>query len=100
MSRVIHSIIIDSRDNVATLCEAGRRGDSVRLNGSEIKLLQDCAPGNKVALIPVNSGEKIIKYNAVMGTCTQAIQPGEWVHSHNLVSNYMKSGSTGDNFHE
>jgi hypothetical protein len=100
MSRVIHSIIIDPRDNVATLCQAGRRGDSICAGGRMIELRQDCAPGNKVALTHISCGEKVIKYNAVMGTCTQVIQPGEWVHVHNVVSDYMKNGNTGGDRHE
>lgn len=40
--------------------------------------------GHKVALSAIKAGEKIIKYGEVIGSASQDIAEGEWVHSHNL----------------
>lgn len=89
--RTIHAIVIDSHDNVATLCTNGAKGDCIETAGNKIELLQDTPMGHKVALVDLDAGGKIIKYNAVIGTCTRAIRSGELVHTHNVESDYMKA---------
>ena len=87
----VHAISIHPQDNVATLCEDAKQGDRIETDAGKIELLQDCRQGQKIALTDIEVGMKVIKYNAVMGTCTQAVRPGEWVHTHNLESDYMKN---------
>ena len=94
--KTIHAIVINPQDNVATLCEDGKQGDFIRVEQQNIELLQDSGQGHKIALTALNAGTKIMKYNSVMGTCTQATRAGEWVHSHNLESDYMKNGGEGE----
>lgn len=89
--KITHAIVIEPQDNVATLCEDAEKGDRIRTDAGNIELLQDCRSGHKIAIKEVESGMKIVKYNSVMGTCTQAIRAGEWVHGHNLESDYMKA---------
>lgn len=89
--RTIHSIVIDPHDNVATLCTNGERGDCIESAGNQIILLQDTPMGHKVALTDLAVGVKIIKYKAAIGTCTKPIRSGEWVHTHNVESDYMKA---------
>ena len=96
--KTVHTIKIDSRDNVATLCEKARKGDVVQDNGRTIELLQDGNLGDKIALAEIAVGEPVIKYSGVIGSCTHPIQTGEWVHGHNLASNFMNS--TGSDHHE
>ncbi len=40
--------------------------------------------GHKVAVRPIHSGEAVLKYGQIIGFATQSIEPGEWVHTHNL----------------
>ena len=40
--------------------------------------------GHKYARCPIKSGELVIKYGNCIGHATADIQPGEWVHSHNM----------------
>ncbi|MCL4466069.1 MAG: UxaA family hydrolase [Chloroflexi bacterium] len=42
--------------------------------------------GHKIALAPVATGEKVIKYGYPIGKAVQPIAKGEHVHSHNLKS--------------
>jgi hypothetical protein len=39
--------------------------------------------------VPIAAGERVIKVGVPIGTATQAIAPGEHVHSHNLRSDYI-----------
>ena len=40
--------------------------------------------GHKMAIRPLAPGEPVRKYGQLIGFATEAIEPGEWVHGHNL----------------
>jgi altronate hydrolase len=42
-------------------------------------------PGHKVATRAIAAGEPVRRYGQVIGTATQAIAPGQHVHTHNLA---------------
>lgn len=42
--------------------------------------------GHKIALKAICKGEPVIKYGFPIGTATQDIAEGEWIHSHNLAT--------------
>jgi altronate hydrolase len=42
-------------------------------------------PGHKVASCAIAAGEPVRRYGQVIGTATQAIAPGQHVHTHNLA---------------
>ncbi len=42
-------------------------------------------PGHKVATRPIAVGEAVRRYDQIIGTATQAIAPGQHVHTHNLA---------------
>lgn len=44
----------------------------------------DIPLGHKIALRAVKKGEALIKYSESVGTVTQDIKVGDWVHTHNL----------------
>lgn len=54
----------------------------------------DIPAGHKVAARFIAKGENIIKYGSPIGHATCDIQPGEWVHSHNVCTNLEKQGAT------
>ncbi|MES2044498.1 MAG: altronate dehydratase family protein [Pseudomonadota bacterium] len=82
----LKALRIDPADNVATLLEDGRAGDSVVVDGVSVVLGEDVAQGHKVALAPVTAGEALIKYGAPIGRARHAIAAGEHVHSDNLAT--------------
>jgi altronate hydrolase len=41
-------------------------------------------PGHKVAMRAITVGEPVRRYNQIIGFASQAIAPGEHVHTHNL----------------
>ena len=54
-------------------------------DGSEpIRVCQSVPAGHKLALLAISPGEKVIKYGWPIGIASQLIQPGDWIHSHNL----------------
>ncbi len=84
------AIVIDEKDNVATVIGEAKAGEEVPLTGAgegTIKVLSDVPFGHKIALRPIAAGEQVIKYAHSIGTATADIKPGEHVHVHNMESN-------------
>ena len=83
------AIVLSPLDNVATLLDAGREGDSCALQGEgagEVKLVQDVAFGHKVCIAAIATGAEVLKYGQIIGRATRAIRVGEHAHVHNVES--------------
>ncbi|HVX45082.1 MAG TPA: altronate dehydratase family protein [Mycobacteriales bacterium] len=51
----------------------------------ESTVLRDPVPrGHKVAIRPIEKGEPVRKYGQIIGFATRDIEPGEFVHTHNV----------------
>jgi (2R)-sulfolactate sulfo-lyase subunit alpha len=51
-----------------------------------IELREAIPLGHKVALVALGAGDTVIEYGQAIGRTTAAVQPGQWVHVHNLRS--------------
>ena len=60
-------------------------GDTIAVAGRRIELTGPVPFGHKIAVESVDKGESVYKYGQPIGLATQTIQPGDWVHSHNLA---------------
>lgn len=49
-------------------------------------------PGHKVAVRALLPGQPVRRYNQIIGTATQAIAPGQHVHTHNLAFSQFDRG--------
>ena len=54
-----------------------------------ITIRRHIAVGHKFAAQAIEKGEIILKYNCPIGTAISRIAPGEYVHTHNVESNYL-----------
>jgi len=85
------SIIINSKDNVATALVDLKAGDFLEeeVNGQvkKIQLNHDVPFGHKISLARIEEGAPIIKYGEIIGTATKLINEGDYVHIHNVKSN-------------
>ena len=48
------------------------------------------ALGHKFALDDIKEGDYVIKYGQKIGIATSNILQGEWIHTHNIISSYLK----------
>ena len=48
---------------------------------------EDIPQGHKMALKAVKAGDPILKYGFSIGHATEAVTPGQWVHTHNMKTN-------------
>lgn len=84
-------IVINQKDNVATALVDLKTGDFLEeeYNGKmkKIELKQDIPFGHKISLTRIEAGSPVIKYGEVIGTATELINEGDYVHIHNVKSN-------------
>jgi altronate dehydratase small subunit len=82
-------LLLHADDNVAIASAELAAGTELRVADHKITLKQRVEIGHKFACKPIVKGEKIFKYRAPIGSAIQAIAPGEYVHTHNLTSDYI-----------
>jgi L-fuconolactonase len=86
------AILLHPDDNVLVCCRAVRAGERFLINeNEEIQVLQDTDLGHKLARRVLSAGEKVIKYGAPIGSMTAAVSAGEWIHLHNMKSDYISA---------
>lgn len=78
-----------AQDNIAVVTRTIEAGESVLIGGRQVCLDQRIPTGHKVAIQAIAPGEKVRKYGAPIGSATRDIHPGDYVHIHNLQSDYL-----------
>ena len=84
------TIVLDAKDNVATVLDDIARGETIGINTYEniVELIAiDFIPfAHKIAVLDIPKGEKVIKYGEAIGRAVRTINRGEHVHVKNVVS--------------
>lgn len=70
-------------DNVLVARENLALGQTVQPWG--VRLRAQVPAGHKIALRPIATGQRILKYNTELGVATRDIAAGEHVHGHNIA---------------
>lgn len=73
-------------DNVVTAIADLETGTEISYDDSVVELAEDVPFGHKVALVPIDPGDAVVKYGEPIGEAVESIDPGEWVHTHNCES--------------
>lgn len=74
------------QDNVCIAARSLEAGETISVAGCTVTLSQDVGMGHKVALEAVGEGEPIYRYGQIIGFTTKPVEPGDWVHVHNLTA--------------
>jgi len=80
---------LSPQDNVVVLIANVAKGETLRIAGAPREMAMDVAYGHKLAARPIARGEKIFKYGAPIGSATADIAAGDYVHIHNIKSDYI-----------
>jgi len=84
------AIVIDVKDNVATLLADVDANDEVQVmvgdKTTETKVQEGIQFGHKFAMKKISKGQNVVKYGEVIGQATQDIVEGQHVHVHNVES--------------
>ena len=76
-------------DNVAAVTTTIEARESIVIDGRAVTVPAAVPTGHKMAVAPIPAGTKVMKYGAAIGSATRDIAPGEYVHTHNLASDYL-----------
>ncbi|MCA9206711.1 MAG: altronate dehydratase [Planctomycetales bacterium] len=78
-------IYLNAFDNICVAARNLEAGMQINVAGHEVRLTQPIRMGHKIAIVPIGRDEPVRKYGQIIGFATQAIQPGDHVHSHNVT---------------
>ncbi len=84
-------IVLSPADNVAICRRNVVAGEPLAMEGDTAVAQSDVSIGHKIARRFIPQGAEVIKYGMSIGAATADVQPGEWVHLHNLRSNYIST---------
>ncbi len=78
---------INAADNVAVAISDLKAGETITVDGADIRVNQDVPAGHKVALKDFAEGENVIKYGYPIGHAKEAIRKGDWINEHKIKTN-------------
>ena len=79
-------VTVNPADNVAVAIESIARGNRIALEDGALVARNDIPKNHKVALKAIRAGARVLKYGQSIGLARIRIEPGEWVHVHNLTA--------------
>lgn len=82
-------LLLAPGDNIAVAASELPAGTQREVAGVRIVLEHQVDVGHKFAVKRIAKGERVIKYGAPIGVATQDIEPGQYVHLHNVTSDYI-----------
>ena len=83
-------ILVHPTDSVCVAARDLSAGTSVELLGGRLQLRDDVTQGHKIARTAIQSGEAILKWRQTIGFATCPIEPGGWVHTHNMATGALR----------
>lgn len=83
-------IIMNPDDNCATVLEDISKDSQIQIRKISITINQNISLGHKIALEDIRKGDLVKKYGQAIGITTVDIKIGDWIHTHNLTSQYLK----------
>lgn len=82
------TIRLDPADNAAVARVEIAAGTPVPEEG--VTALHDIPAGHKIATRAIRKGEPVLKYATCIGFAGEDIEPGAWLHSHNVLVDAMQ----------
>lgn len=84
-------ILLHPDDNILVCVKQIRAGDEINIEQDIIASPIDIGVGHKVARFALESGAKVYRYGAPIGSMIEAVAKGHHVHMHNMKSDYIPS---------
>lgn len=89
-------VLLSPADNCLIACTHLAAGTAVQLEGGAVALAKDIGLGHKLARHAIAAGQKVRKYDAVIGSLRTAVEAGAHIHTHNLDSDYTPTYTLDD----
>ena len=92
-SALLSVLHLHPADNVCIAVRDLEEGTQITAGGRNVVLTGRVRMGHKIALERIGKGERVRRYGQTIGFATCEIEPGDWVHVHNL-----QAGSFGRDY--
>ena len=89
-------LVLAPVDNIAVATTELPAGTEREIAGTRVVLASNMEVGHKFALRPIAKGERIVKYGAPIGLASRPIAAGEYIHTHNMGSDYIPTYTLED----
>jgi len=89
-------LLLAPGDNIAIATSELPAGTQREVAGQTVEIKSAVDLGHKFAVRPITAGERVVKYGAPIGRATRDIAPGEYVHTHNMTSDYLPTYTLED----
>jgi altronate hydrolase len=86
IAQTVDAIHLSPDDNVGIATRNLPAGREVAVGPYSVRTLGPVAMGHKIALVAIEQGGRVIRYGQTIGFATAAIEPGDWIHTHNLTA--------------
>lgn len=93
-------IRIHPDDNVCVATRPLAAGTEIQCVGTSFVLSQYCPLGAKLALKAMRAGDKVVKFGRPIGSLTHDVEIGDYIHTHNLESDYLQTFGRGEWIHD
>lgn len=85
-------VVDPDTDNVATMLRDVEESETLEIEVDsevlDVTASENVEFGHKVALYDISEGDTIYKYGVSIGYASTDIDAGDWIHVHNVDSNY------------
>ncbi|WP_127530211.1 UxaA family hydrolase [Paenibacillus kobensis] len=76
---------LSERDQVVITLRPYAAGETIQLDNNVVMTVREQVPkGHKIVTSPVAAGQDVYKFGYSIGKAVKELQPGDWVHTHNL----------------
>ena len=89
-------LLLAPGDNIAVATAELPEGTQRTVGDYSVTLKSKVDVGHKFAVRRIAKGERIVKYGAPIGSALRDIDPGEYVHTHNVASDYIPTYTLED----
>jgi altronate hydrolase/galactarate dehydratase len=85
--RALRALLLHPSDSVVIAAQsitAGTLLDDVADLDAALTISEDIPTAHKIARVPLEKGEAVLRYGQIIGYARQAIRPGDHIHTHNM----------------
>lgn len=92
-------LLMSPADNCLIARMPLQAGTPVLIDGQTVTLPQNVDLGHKLARHALQTGDKVLRYGAIIGSVTAPVAIGAHLHTHNLESDYIQTFTLGQDGH-
>jgi altronate hydrolase len=86
IAQTVDAVHLSPDDNVGIATRNLPAGHELAVGPYSVRTAGPVGMGHKIALVPIEQGGRVLRYGQTIGFATMQIEPGDWIHTHNLTA--------------